>query len=72
VSDIYKAGMTHERFSLLSDPKFTGSLTEEEMAAGWHFCNTGWDGMLVHITEEEMEFCMCNIAVDEDKKTSHE
>jgi len=42
-----------------SNPNFTGLLTKEETDAGWHFCNTGWDGMLVHITEEEMEYCRC-------------
>lgn len=61
MSDIYKGGMTNERFKLLSDPSCKLFLTEQEMADGWHFCNTGWDGMLVHITDEEMEFCQCNL-----------
>jgi len=59
MSNIYKFGMTNERFKILSNHNITASLTTDEIIAGWHFCNTGWDGMLVHISEEEMEQCRC-------------
>ena len=26
---------------------------------GWHLCNCGWDGMLIHETDDEMEHCRC-------------
>lgn len=35
-------------------------LTKEEVADGWHFCNSEWDGMLIHITSPEFEGCKCD------------
>jgi len=65
MSNIYKAGMTYERYELLSNPSFTGFMSEEESDAGWHFCNTGWDGMLIHLTDDEIEFCECSFHTQE-------
>ena len=36
-----------------------GPLTNEEIAQGWHFCMWGWDGLLIHPTDEEFEHCCC-------------
>ena len=58
MSEIYKGGMTHERYRLISDPDFIGALTDAELAAGWHWC-LSFDGMPVHETDEEMEYCCC-------------
>jgi hypothetical protein len=33
-------------------------LSEEEIAAGWHFC-WDWDGLLIGPGMGELEFCLC-------------
>ena len=51
--------MTPERYHLLSesdDPE--DCLTEEEIAAGWHYCYE-FDGLLVGPGMDELECCQC-------------
>lgn len=35
------------------------TLTEEDKAAGWHFC-PDWDGLLVGPSMLELDSCTCN------------
>jgi hypothetical protein len=42
-----------------------GSLTDEEIAAGWHFCYD-WDGLLIGPGMWEFEEC-CNCGKGENK-----
>lgn len=50
--------MTLERHAFLMDnPK--EELTPEEFDAGWHFCTSEWDGLLIHRTDHEAQFCKC-------------
>lgn len=44
-------------FQLMMDE--TEELTEEEIAAGWHFCYSEWDGLLIGKTCAEYELCTC-------------
>lgn len=59
-------GMTQQRYRQLNDAtnrdgEVESSLTEEEYKAGWHFCWSEWDGLLIHKDDPEMEACSCNI-----------
>lgn len=49
--------MTSARYMELSGDMDL-SLTPEEFAAGWHFCND-WDGLLIHASDPEAEACLC-------------
>ena len=52
-------GMSFERYDFLMDE--TGpcvQLTEDEVKAGWHFCDE-WDGLLVHPDSVEFQHCTC-------------
>jgi hypothetical protein len=54
------AGMSLERWDTLMNG--TGPcvhLTPGEMAAGWHYCNNGWDGLLISPIDLEYKFCRC-------------
>lgn len=46
--------MTEERYNLLMESE--EPLTEQEIAAGWHFCSE-FDGLLVGPGMSEQEFC---------------
>jgi hypothetical protein len=52
-------GMTNERYWVLTQNAAMPCLTDEEVMAGWHFCHFGWDGMLIHLTDDEMAWCGC-------------
>ena len=59
-------GMTWERWDTLDggNDEDGPHLTEEEIAAGWHFCY-GWDGLLVNLNDDSdsgYEFCTCDRA----------
>ena len=62
MSEIYKGKMTHERFIELSANGSKKNLSSEELADGWHFCTNGWDSMLIHKTDEEINYCECETA----------
>lgn len=50
--------MNRERYmELAKNPEL--KLTEEEIREGWFFCNCEWDGMLIHDSHVEAEFCGC-------------
>lgn len=49
--------LTISRFHEL-ESDYMLSLTPEEVAEGWHFCDD-WDGLLVHPTMIEAESCYC-------------
>lgn len=49
--------MTPERRSIL-DKDMSATLTEEELAEGWHFC-LDWDQLLIHKSHREFECCSC-------------
>jgi hypothetical protein len=52
--------MSTERYLELSEGDESGpNLTEEEIAAGWHFC-VEFDGALIHPDWEEAESCRCH------------
>lgn len=36
-------------------------LSPTEIAAGWHFCAFGWDGLLIGPPMKEFEFCECGV-----------
>ena len=49
--------MTANRWQeVMNDP--AERLTDQEVAAGWHFCRE-LDGLLVNPNEERLEFCHC-------------
>lgn len=50
--------MSDERYFALCESD-TKELTEEEIAAGWHFC-WDFDGALIHPDWEEAESCHCH------------
>jgi hypothetical protein len=50
--------MTKKRYNELMDQANNLSLTKEEMAEGWHWCNE-WDGLLVGPGDRELECCSC-------------
>jgi hypothetical protein len=56
-----ECGMTHSRWRHLAHHGET--LTQDETNAGWHYCNSEWDGMLIHTTWPEKEACTCVISV---------
>jgi hypothetical protein len=35
------------------------TLTQAELDAGWFFCLCEWDGMLLHKSDKEAEYCGC-------------
>lgn len=49
--------MTPERYRELNSAA-SGTLTAEEMRAGWHFC-PDWDFLLINPSEPEGESCCC-------------
>jgi hypothetical protein len=49
--------MTNERYTELMGPS-EPSLTEEEIALGWHFC-CEYDGLLVGPEMHELDCCSC-------------
>lgn len=51
--------MESERWQALMKDD-TLPLTAEEIAAGWHFCMWGWDGLLIGPGMEEMKYCCCD------------
>ena len=57
-----KHGMPEERWNYLMQP-FDGddnvTLTAEEVANGWHWCDE-WDGLLIHADDREFEHCKCD------------
>lgn len=57
-----KKGMTIERYNHLTDyenPISNRRLTVEEMFNDWHYCDNGWDGMLIHNSDDEIRHCNC-------------
>lgn len=56
--------MSNERYDFLSDINNKDNpacrLTKEELESGWHYCNTSFDGMLIHNTWDEYEYCCCD------------
>jgi len=52
-------GMTNDRIEELHRNNSMSILTDAEVMAGWHFCHFGWDGMLIHLTDDEMAWCGC-------------
>lgn len=52
-----KNGMSQRRYIEIEANK-SQHLTEEEKAAGWHFCKE-WDFMLIHKSWPEAEACLC-------------
>jgi hypothetical protein len=54
--------MTRERWMELMKP-FEGNedmmLTAEELAEGWHWCEE-WDGLLIHVDDDEFDCCSCS------------
>lgn len=56
----YYAGMSLERWeTLMSATGPCVHLTPGEMAAGWHFCYNGWDGLLISPIDLEYSHCQC-------------
>lgn len=51
--------MTKERWELLMDLDQHEELTKEEIQAGWHWCMTEWDGLLIGPGMEEFKYCSC-------------
>ena len=49
--------MKPERYELLEKEGLP--LTEEEIEAGWLYCNCEWDGMLIHKDWKEAKVCSC-------------
>lgn len=54
--------MTPERYNFL-EVKFGATLTQEEIAAGWHFCEN-WNDMLIHRDWPEFQECTCDAGCD--------
>ena len=55
-------GMPYERWDELMDACTNDEdiqLTEDEIKAGWHFCDD-WDGLLVHPDDIEFQHCTCH------------
>ena len=53
------AGMSLQRLDELNTKGDEAALTPGEVAAGWHFCHTGWDGLLISPVDAEYKFCAC-------------
>ena len=53
------AGMSLERLIALNEKGDEAALTPGEVGAGWHFCHTGWDGLLISPVDAEYKFCAC-------------
>jgi hypothetical protein len=50
--------MTPQRYNALMS-NLKEELTQEEFDAGWHWCFSEWDGLLVGPTVPEWEYCTC-------------
>lgn len=50
--------MTPERRKFLNE-NLEENLTQQETDDGYCFC-MDWDGLLIHISEQEAEVCTCN------------
>ena len=50
--------MNPKRYEELMDFRSTATLTKEEIAVGWHFCNE-WDGLLIGPHYDELDCCRC-------------
>lgn len=58
-NDDLAGGMNKYRYRSLIYEGAPAKLTDEEVEAGWHFCNSEWDGALIHKTWPEFEACTC-------------
>ena len=57
-----KHGMAEERWRYLMRPfdeNDDAMLTAEELANGWHWCDS-WDGLLINANDKEFEHCKCD------------
>lgn len=53
------AGMSLERYDWLVQRGSPSDLTEGEIGAGWHYCDHGWDGLLISPIDLEYKYCNC-------------
>lgn len=53
------AGMSLERYDWLMEQGHDYALAKSETDAGWHFCHTAWDGLLIHPMDLEYACCEC-------------
>ena len=60
MSDTPYDGMSLQRFTDLMKQYDPAALTEQEQAAGWHYCDTAWDGLLISPVDAEYKFCTCS------------
>ena len=65
--DVTVYGMPRERYNALVDGVIDaaqfGELTESELAAGWHYCDS-FDGLLIHPESvREYSCCRCNDSI---------
>lgn len=50
--------MTSDRYKELMN-NYELKLTDNEIKEGWIFCNCEWDGLLIHKSDPESQFCTC-------------
>ena len=62
--------MTHQRWNKLMDLDSKEELTKDEMRAGWHYCMTEWDGLLIGPGMTEFKYCKCTPFKEEDLNTT--
>jgi len=59
--------MTHDRWLELMHPDAESNginLTIDEIASGWHWC-ADWDGLLIHVDDDEFQACNCCGSIQE-------
>ena len=55
----FGSAMSVARYDWLMEQADDAALDPGETAAGWHFCTTAWDGLLIHPVDVEYKFCTC-------------
>ena len=45
------------------------SLSDAEVADGWHYCHSAWDGLLIHRDWFETEHCECENLLESQKRS---
>lgn len=65
------AGMSLQRLIDLNEQGDEAALTSQEQAAGWHFCHTAWDGLLISPVDVEYKFCTCSHAQSHKRDASY-
>jgi hypothetical protein len=71
MSDTPYAGMSLQRLDELWEKYDDAALTPQERGAGWHYCHTAWDGLLISPVDGEYKFCACPHAQSHKRSDSY-